>query len=89
MVNSIICEVITIICDIGTINVTFYLLEVLYSQKMCKYCTITHIKDSKKNTYNKINLKIILPKSKLKQSNTNWLLNIKHNLRWILNKSLT
>ena len=33
MVNSIICEVITIICDIGTINVTFYLLEVSYPQK--------------------------------------------------------
>ena len=33
MANNIICEIIIIICDIGTINVTFYLLKVPYPQK--------------------------------------------------------
>jgi Co/Zn/Cd efflux system component len=30
MVGTIICEVVTIICDIGIINVRFYLLKVRY-----------------------------------------------------------
>ncbi len=81
MVNTIIGEVITIICNIVTINVTFYLLKIHTHKKSCGYCTIIHIKDSQKNTYNKINLKIILPTPKLKQSNTDCLINIKHNLR--------
>jgi hypothetical protein len=33
MVSTIIYEVITIMCDIGTINVRFYLLEVPYQKK--------------------------------------------------------
>jgi hypothetical protein len=38
-----ICGVIIIICDINIINVTFYLLKVLYAQKKkkkCGYCRI-------------------------------------------------
>ena len=33
MVDTIICEVGIIICDIGTINVRFYLLEVRYPHR--------------------------------------------------------
>ena len=33
MIGIIICEVITIMCDIGTINVRFFLLDVPYPQK--------------------------------------------------------
>ena len=41
MVGTIICEVSTKICDIGTINVRFYLLEVRYPHG---YCRITLVK---------------------------------------------
>ena len=36
MVSTIICEVDTIMCDIGTINVRFYLLEIPYPHGYCK-----------------------------------------------------
>ena len=36
MVGTIICEVSTKICDIGTINVRFYLLEVRYPHGYCR-----------------------------------------------------
>ena len=36
IVGTIICEVITIMCDIGTINVRSYLLEVPYPYKYCR-----------------------------------------------------
>ena len=40
MVGTIICEVDTIIRDIGTINMRFYLLEVWYPHGYCRitYC---------------------------------------------------
>jgi hypothetical protein len=36
MVGIIICEVDTIICDIGTINVRFYLLKIWYPHGYCR-----------------------------------------------------
>ena len=36
MVSTIICEGGTIICDISTINVRFYLLEVRYAREYCR-----------------------------------------------------
>ena len=39
MVDTIICEISIIMCDIGTINVRFYLLEVCYPHG---YRRITH-----------------------------------------------
>jgi hypothetical protein len=41
MVRTIICEVITIMCDIGTINVRFYLLKIPY--KYIKYINIIEL----------------------------------------------
>ena len=41
MVGTIICEVAIIMCDIYTINVRFYLLEVPYPYG---YCRIIHVK---------------------------------------------
>ena len=46
MVDTIICEVGTIIYDIGTINMRFYLLEVRYPYG---YCRITLYVKFKKN----------------------------------------
>ena len=42
MVVTIICEVITITYDIGSINVRFFLLQVLYPQKRYGYYKFTH-----------------------------------------------
>ena len=36
MVGTIICEVGIIMCDIGTINMRFYLLEVCYPYGYCR-----------------------------------------------------
>ena len=36
MIGTIICEVSTIMCDIGTINVRFYLLQVWYPHGYCR-----------------------------------------------------
>ena len=53
MVGIIICEVNTIMCDIGTINVRFYLLEVQYPHEYCritqKYnsCTVLYMQNNK------------------------------------------
>jgi hypothetical protein len=46
MVGTIIYEVDTIVCDIGTINVRFYLLEVQYPHG---YCRITLVKSNAKD----------------------------------------
>ena len=36
MVDTIIYDVVTIICDIGIINVIFYLLKIQYPHEYCK-----------------------------------------------------
>ena len=41
MVGIIICEIITITCDICTIYVKFFLEEVLYPKKKCGYGRLT------------------------------------------------